>query len=420
MRRIISTLIVVALALVMTVSVMATGTPQDEGEIVLNFPTFWVGQDSKAESIADLIESFNAEHAGEIRVVIEANPDTDGYRDKINTQMAAGQAPDIFVFNPDPTQFQYYDSDILFDFTEELQGPWQDNFVPGYIEGSTRDGRTKSVPYEIGLTPIWYNSELFAQAGIDEFPTTMEEFSDAADALKAEGIVPTSQMTGGSNAWTSMLWFSHIAGSLGGPDVWELPLSDPLFAEAAGVLLQLYLNGNTTRDAVGGDAGVSGGHYMAGDTAMFINGPWYIGRIRGDAPETYAATKLAPAPQVGDYYGHQLGFKLSNLGAANTDDADTRDAVLTFMKFMTDPDNVQMVSEAAGSLFAIKYELGANADPLQREFVRAASEASFVIDLFANFYTVDVVAEFGQALAAMALGEATPEEFIQMLIDVAN
>ena len=420
MRRIISTLIVVALALVMTVSVMATGTPQDEGEIVLNFPTFWVGQDSKAEPIADLVESFNAEHAGEIRVVIEANPDTDGYRDKINTQMAAGQAPDIFVFAPDPTTFQYYDSDILMDFTEELQGSWRNDFVPGYIEESTKNGRTKSVPYEIGLTPIWYNSELFAQAGVDEFPATIEEFQDAADALKAAGIVPTSQMTGGSNAWTSMLWYSHIVGSLGGPDVWSKPLSDPLFVEAAEVLLRMYQDGNTTRDAVGGDAGVSGGHYMAGNTAIFINGPWYIGRIRGDAPETYAATKLAPAPQVGDYYGHQLGFMLSNLAAANTDDERKRDAVITFMEYMTDPDNVKIVSEAAGSLFAIKYELGADADPLQREFVRAASEATFVIGLFSSRYPVDVVAEFGQALAAMALGEATPAEFVEMLIEVNN
>ena len=90
------------------------GGDKEEGEIVLNFPTFWVGQDSKAASIAALVEEFNAQNAGEIRVVIEPNPDTDGYRDKLNAQMAAGSAPDIFVFNVDPTTLQYYDSDILF------------------------------------------------------------------------------------------------------------------------------------------------------------------------------------------------------------------------------------------------------------------------------------------------------------------
>ncbi len=410
-------LLIIAFAVPVFANGGSDAAVEETGEIVLSFPTFWVGQDSKSGPLASLLEAFNNQHAGEIKVLLEPNPDTDGYRDKLNTQLSSGRAPDIFVFNPDPTSFQYYDSDILFDFTDELQGSWRDNFVESYILDSTKDGKTKSVPYEIGITPIWYNSDLFAKVGVNTFPATIEEFWAAADKLKAAGIVPGSQMTGGSNAWTSMLWFSHIMGSLGGPDVWDKPLTDPVYVKGAEVLKKLFSDGNTTRDAVGGDAGVSGGHYMAGDTATFINGPWYIGRIRGDAPEVHAATRLAAAPKIGEYSGHQIGFMLSNLAAGNTDDPRKRDAIITFMKYMTEPDNVKMVSESAGSLFAVKYELGADADPLQREFVRAASEASFVIGHFQSQVDVSVIQEFGQALAAMALGEATPEEFVQMLID---
>jgi raffinose/stachyose/melibiose transport system substrate-binding protein len=119
---------------------------EETGEIVLSFPTFWVGQDSKSGPLASLLEAFNNEHAGEIKVLLEPNPDTDGYRDKLNTQLSSGRAPDIFVFNPDPTSFQYYDSDILLDFTDELQGSWRDNFVESYVLDSTKDGKTKSVP----------------------------------------------------------------------------------------------------------------------------------------------------------------------------------------------------------------------------------------------------------------------------------
>lgn len=418
MKRVITTLLIVLVALALAAPVMASGQGEEEqGEIVLNFPTFWVGQDSKAEPLAMLVERFNERHAGEIRVVIEPNPDTDGYRDKLNTQLATGDAPDIFVFNPDPTTFQYYDSDLLFDFTEHLSGDWADDFVQSYIDESTRDGRVKTVPFEIGITPIWYNMDLLDQAGWDAPPETIEDFWQMAEDLKAEGIVPTSQMTGGSNAWTSMLWYSHILASLGGPDVWDAPLGDDIYVEAAEVMQRMYSNGNTTRDAVGGDAGVSGGHYMAGDTASFINGPWYIGRIRGDAPEVHAATTLAAAPQVGDYSGHQIGFLLSNLAAGNTDDPRKAEAIVTFMKFMTDPANVKMMSEQAGSLFAIKYELGSDADPLQREFVRAASQAEFVVGHFQSRYSVRVVSEFGQALAALALGQTDPEGFVQLLVD---
>lgn len=419
MRRFFGTCMVLVLALAMASPLLASGT-EPGGEVQLDFPTFWVGQDSKSGPIASLLETFNAMYEGEIRVLLEPNPSTDGYRDKINTQLATGQAPDLFIFNPDPTTFQYYESDMLFDFTDELAGPWGDTFVRSHIDDNTINGRTKSVPYEIAITPIWYNSDLFDQAGVDAFPTNLSEFQTAATRLKNAGIVPTSQMTGGSNAWTSMLWFSHIAASLGGPNVWDKPLSDPIFVQAAEVLRGMYIDGNTTRDAVGGDAGVSGGHYMAGDTAIFINGPWYIGRIRGDAPETHAATKLAPAPQVGEYYGHQIGFPLSNLAAANTDNPAVADAVVTWMKFMTEADNVKMMSEQAGSLFAVKYELSSDADPLQQEFVRVASEATFVAGHFGTAVQVDVLNEFGQALAEMALGEFTPEEFMQALVDKAN
>ena len=386
----------------------------------LQFPTFWVGQDSKAAPIAELIDQFNADHEGRVNVVLESNPDTDGYRTKIQTGMAVGQVPDVFVFAPGPTQFQYYASDLLLDFTDDLAGPWGDTYVAGAVAGATRDGRTKSVPFEIGVVPIWYNTELLESAGIAEFPQTMEQFWAAADQLKAAGITPTSQMTGGTNAWTSMLWYSHVVTSLGGPEVWERPLSDPLFTEAAEVLLRLYQDGNTTADAVGGDAGVSGGHYMAQDTAVFINGPWYIGRIRRDAPETHAATKLAYAPQVGDHHGFTLGFPLSNLAAANTDNPARRAAVVEFMQWLTAPANVQMITEQAGSMFALRYELGDDLDPLLQEFVRIVGNASFVGTPMFVHYPSEVILEIGQAIGAMVVGGASPADFVQMLIEAGE
>ncbi|MFW5683642.1 MAG: ABC transporter substrate-binding protein [Spirochaetota bacterium] len=406
-----------ALAAVALVLAGCSRSESEAGAVTLEFPTFWVGQDSKAEPIAQLVAAFNAAQEGEVVVVIEANPDTDGYRDKLNTQLAAADAPDIFVFNPDPTSFQYYESEILFDFTDAMDSEWRSVFVESHLTESTRDGRVKTIPYEIGITPIWYNMDHLGSVGWDSPPETIDEFWELAEALKEADIVPTSQMTGGSNAWTSMLWYSHILASLGGPDVWSRPLGDQIYVEAAEVMQRLYSKGNTTRDAVGGDAGVSGGHYMAGTTASFINGPWYIGRIRGDAPEVHEVTSLAPAPQVGEYSGHQIGFLLSNLAAANTDDDRQADAVVEFMKYMTDPGNVRMVSERAGSLFAVKYELSDDADPLQREFVRAATTASFTVGHFQSQYPVGVVSEFGQALSALALDATDPQGFVQMLVD---
>lgn len=416
MKQIVRLLCVSALVLVLAGTLFAGGA-KEQKEIVLNFPSFWVGQDSKAAPVAELIAKFNADNAGKIKIVVEENPSPDPYRTKINASLAAGAVPDIFIFNPDPTTFQYYEGEILMDFTEELKGEWAKDFQEGYIQASTKKGRTKTVPYEIGITPIWYNSDLFKKAGIAEFPKTFDEFWVACDKLKAAGIVPTSQMTGGVNAWTSMLWYSHILASIGGPDVWNRPLTHPQYVEAAKILLRLYSDGNTTKDAVGGDAGVSGGHYLSGRTAIFINGPWYIGRAKKDAPAVHAATRLAFAPAVsGGTYGGLIGFQLSNLAAANTKDQAKREATLKFLRWMTKPDNVKMISERSGAMFALKYQLGDNVDPLLKRFVEISNQAKFIVPHFQSQYPVHVTQELGQAIGAMVLGKGTPEEFVQMLI----
>ncbi len=406
------------LVLLLVPSVLFSTAQKEEEEVVLTWNTIWLEPDSKAAAVAAIVEEFNAEYAGQYKVVLEGTVDYDGYRDKLNAQMSAGVVPDLFVFGPSPTEMQFYQGeDLMMDFADELTGSWAGDFVSGAIDGATVDGMTKSVPFEIAVTPIWYNKALFAKAGVRTFPATMAEFADAAEKLKAAGIIPTSQMTGGTNAWTSMLWFSHIAASIGGPNVWDKPITDPVFVQAAEILLQMYSDGNTSRDAIGGDAGVSGGHYLAGRSAMFINGPWYIGRVRDEAPDVYENTGIVSIPSAGDYPGGQVGFPLSNLAAAHTDDPDRRAAVVAFMKWMTEPDHVKRISMDSGALFAVKYPItdADVVDPLQKKFMEAASGATFMAEHFARKFESDVIAEFGQALAKMALGEATPEEFVQQI-----
>lgn len=414
-RNLIATLLMVCLLF----PLMAQGQTDSKAqkEIVITWPCIWVGQDSKAPSIEQLVNDFNDLNKGKIRVVIEPQPDYDGYEDTIRTRIAARQVPDIFTFKLNPTTQAYFSGDLLMDFTDELNAGWKDVFNKGNLNAVSFNNATKALPYEIAITPIWYNADLFEKAGIASFPKTMEEFWVAAEKLKAIGVIPTSQMTGGTNSWTSMLWYSHLLGSYGGPDIWNQSWDHPAYAQAAAELKKMYLDGNTTRDAIGADAGVSGGHYQAGRTAMFVNGPWYIGNIRANSPAVYASTKLAPAPKAGSYYGHQTGWLHTIIGAANTSDPARRDAVISFLKYLTLPENAKKVSLAAGSLLSINFEVTADddVDPLQAEFIRLGNEAPFLIDHMEASKAVDVVYELGQAIGSMVLEDKTPQEFVAML-----
>ena len=100
MKRSLFLLFVIAF-ISLTAALFAAAGAESSGEVVLKWPSIWVAEDSKAATIAALVEQFNADNAGKIKIEVEPNPDYDGYRDKINTSIAAGEVPDLFVFNPD-------------------------------------------------------------------------------------------------------------------------------------------------------------------------------------------------------------------------------------------------------------------------------------------------------------------------------
>jgi len=418
-KSLLFSVMLVTLLAVLVVPVMAGGQQdKEQGEVVLNWPCIWVGEDAKADAVADIVAKFNEEHAGSIKVEIEEMPSYDIYDKKILAQVSGGEVPDIFTLKWNPDTVDFYSGDILVDFSSDLDAGWDDTFDASILKEVEIEGAVKVIPYELAITPIWYNADLLADAGYDEFPATYDEFWDMCDALKANGVTPTSQMTGGANAWTSMLWFSHIMASVGGPNVWDKPLSDPVYVEGAEILQMLYTDGNTTKDAIGGGPAVPSGHFLAERTAIFCNGPWFIGNIRDNAPAVYEVTELTSAPAAaGGESGAQIGFIQTVLASGATNDPAKREAAVTFLKYMSRPENVKRISMDSGALMVPKFsfDAGDDVDPLQKKFVEAQENASFVMNHLAAKFPVSVVQEFGAALDQMALGKATPAEFVQML-----
>ena len=424
-KSLILSIAIVVLALIVAGPLFANGQKESaaQKEVTLNWPCIWVGEDAKASAVADIVAAFNAKYEGKIKVVIEEMPSYDVYDKKILAQISGGTVPDIFTLKWTPDTRDLYDSDILVDFTNDLASGWGDRFDKSVLSEVTLNKQTKTIPFEIAITPIWYNKALFEKAGIQGFPKTYPEFWDAAVKLKAIAITPTSQMTGGANAWTSMLWYSHIMASIGGPDVWDKPLSDPVFVQGAEILKKLYSDGNTTKDAIGGGPAIPSGHYLAERTAIFCNGPWFIGNIRKNAPEVYKVTELTSAPAVpGGKSGAQVGFIQTLLASGATKDPVKREAAVTFLKYMTLPENAKRISMDSGALLAPKFSFNSNdkVDPLQVKFVEAQKNASFIVSHFAGKFSASVVQEFGPALDKLALGKATPQEFVQMLQDANN
>lgn len=416
MLRTSKTLVVLLVVLSLVFPLFAQGqteasTPK---EIELRWASIWVGNDSKAPAVEALVNEFNAANAGKIKVVIEPQPDYNAYEQKVRTSLAAGQAPaDIFTIKFNPTTATFYQSKLLMDFAKVMDSEWKSTFDAGSLAQSTVDGVLRSLPMEIAILPLWYNMDAFKSVGVTSVPKTMDELMSAFDKLKAAGIAPSSQMTGDTNAWTSMIWFSHLAVSLGGVNVWDKPFTDPAFVQAATILKKMITD-YSTADAVGLGAGGSGGHFLAGRTAVFSNGPWYAGRADLAATPFFNSIKIDKLPPAGSTSDFMISRLQANICAAATNDKAKQAAILDFMKYLTSKASIARIAETSGAMFAIKSGY-MPVKPLQKQFYELANSVSATsFDLEAAL-GAEVTLEFAQQLGALALGNITPEEFCALV-----
>ena len=416
MRKIAVAFLMLALVLSFTFAQGASEKPAEK-EIELKFVTWWTGADTKGPYVEQIVKEFNEAHAGKIHVTLEGTNDADGIFTQIMTQLGAGNPPDIFSVKPQNDFYGYYDSNLLMDFAEDLKGEWGNQFAEGIVATTTINGETKSLPYEMAYVPIWYNMDILKAVGITKVPETMDEFWAMCDATKAAGYYPTAQMTGGTNAWFSMLWYTSICGSIGGAGAFDNIKTDwatnPVYVQAAEILCRMVRE-YTTPDVIGATAPVANSHFKGGETAVYLNGPWWIGNL-DEARQ--ATTEMAFFPAI-NHKNVLIGSVQSNLAAANQKDPAKRAAVVEFLKYFTTAQNAQLVSNA-GSVLAVKYEPLANSSKLAKDLQARINEASGFIPYWENCIgTADVVAEFGQALAAMIQGALTPEQFVAQIASV--
>jgi len=390
-------------------------------EIIINFPSIWVGKDSKANMMDELITKFNEDNKGNIKVVVEEIADYDAYEEKMRTSIAAGSVPDVFITKAGSKAEPFYKSGKLMDLTSYMNEGWKDRFVGNILNTATYNGQILAVPYEFAITPVLYNATLLKDAGYDTFPENYDEFFVMCDKLKANGVIPLSLMTS-DNAWTAMLWYSQLLHAFGGPDIYEKGFDDPAYVEAAKILKKMFEY--TTMDAVGANAAVAAGHFLSGRTVMLMNGPWFIGRIKSEGEgEFYKHVAVANAPEHKDGKGEkggEVGFVQALICAGSQKDKDKETAVIKFLDHLTVPDNVKRLSIDSGALFVIKTEMGEGdeMEKLQKQMVELSNGAPYIVPHFNMSVSQEVATEFPQALSSMILGEKTPEQFIETLKEI--
>ncbi|MCL6460066.1 MAG: extracellular solute-binding protein, partial [Gorillibacterium sp.] len=131
---------------------------------------------------------------------------------------------------------------------------------------------------------VYYNKDLFAQAGIANTPTTFDELLADVKTLKAKGITPLA--IGEKDSWTgSFLFMNVLLRTNGGPgfltDILneKKTFADPAFVEAVDAFQALVQAGAFPDGATSIDANAGGNIFKSGKAAMWVIGSWETGAV---------------------------------------------------------------------------------------------------------------------------------------------
>jgi multiple sugar transport system substrate-binding protein len=144
-------------------------------------------------TVKSLVEKFNKENP-DIEVVEKYNPDMyKGLTQNLQAAMASGNNPDVVQMGY--SYLNYAAENLKYDNIEELvanQSPedktfLQDNFLPNVLAlAKTSDGKQIGIPYSMSVPVLYYNPDIFKQAGLDPErpPQTWQEVVQAAKTIK--------------------------------------------------------------------------------------------------------------------------------------------------------------------------------------------------------------------------------------------
>jgi multiple sugar transport system substrate-binding protein len=134
--------------------------------------------------------------------------DTTSYQAALLAALPTDQAPDMFTWWSGYRLEDLYTQGALMDISDIWTQAIADGNMPESLAAAfTFEDKQWALPGNVSYWPVFYNTKVFADNGLS-VPTTWEEFTGAAETLKAAGITPFGATQNGR--WPSFIWFEEM------------------------------------------------------------------------------------------------------------------------------------------------------------------------------------------------------------------
>lgn len=231
--------------------------------------SMWIaGKEDKAawQKVADSVKSEDG-----ITLTIQGAP-FENYFTKLSTQLSAGSAQCVVSMQSLRTA-NYTESLLPLDDLAKKDGTDLSAFDSTALDGMKVDGKLYGLPYDTGPIMMFYNKDLFEQAGVaDPEPGwTTDQFEAAGAALKEKGITEFGSTV------TDLNLESMIYGYNGGRVITtggKIDATNAKFADGLDWLGSLVKKGYASQAS--SDGSQSSNDFAAGKVAMYTDGPWSL------------------------------------------------------------------------------------------------------------------------------------------------
>jgi multiple sugar transport system substrate-binding protein len=165
-------------ASIFTVLTGSIAMAADDGTVI----TLW----SRSQNDLKFAELYNSTHKNQVEVTVVPG---DTFLQKVGSAAGSGSLPDVLVADV-VYAINYASQGVYADITDRIEASgMKDTLVKAHLEAGTVGGRMYGVPHFVDVSMIFYNKDLFTQAGLDpeKFPTSFDELYAAAAKIHALG-----------------------------------------------------------------------------------------------------------------------------------------------------------------------------------------------------------------------------------------
>lgn len=245
-------------------------------KITLQFWNVFTGSDG--DILREIVDNYNKTNTDNIEIQMDIMPN-DQLQQKLPAAIATGTAPDFVLFGVENIA-PYVSNDSLEDISDfwDVTGVDKSNILENVLELSHVDGKLYGSPMQYNVSYLYWNKDLFAEAGLDpeKAPATMDELAEYAVKLtnpekNQYGLALPTSVT-----YMQFLWAN--GGDADDPSTNTNLLDSEENVKTLEWLQDLMVNKKVSPASITGPEADT--MLQAGQIGMYMSGPWQINGLR--------------------------------------------------------------------------------------------------------------------------------------------